>query len=116
MRSGSPAAIAEKRLDDFNHCFACLSNLENCPVNVYRGSLSKTGMLPCPAGLMAEAGWAGMVPFAVSILEWPALSLQVSQLSKVLLYLQKLHRSGASTAELCGSTVYLCVSVVPCFI
>lgn len=47
-------------------------------------------MLPCPAGWMADAGWAGVVLFALSILVWPDLSLQVSQLSRVLLHLPKI--------------------------
>lgn len=57
-----------------------------------------------------------MVPYAVSILVRPALSLPVSQLSKVLLHLPEIAQVQANTAELCGSAVYVCVSVVPCFI
>lgn len=71
-------------------------------------------MFPCPAGKVAEAGRAGMVPFALSILVWPDLSLQVSQLSRVLLHLPKIAPGPGLTLLSCvaAERIYECMYVL----
>lgn len=65
-------------------------------------------MFPCPAGKVAEAGRAGMVPFALSI-PGMARSVPASEPAQqgAAAPAKNCTRSRANAAELCGSRTYL---------